>query len=251
MQYEILSRGAPSAREAVECCHDGSWRVGRSAGTSMMGSLSTQIVFVPPAKRDGVFVGRRMRKVACATAGPPHDSSSRRFLHKRSRHQQPPFKGFPACHEGESESHRNHLERQKARAFDFSCGDEEPSTSPNHDAMDNINNHSDEYWSARILTEVHAFSFTGCNTINCCCMSWYYPNWIPCILECFQPSLRLWGILYEVCIFFSGFNTHKSLLHELILFHLDPLHFRVFPTIVKALEDFKERYAFSWVDSTA
>jgi hypothetical protein len=159
-----------------------------------MGSLSTQIVFVPAAKRDGVFVGRRIRKVACATAGPPHDSSSRRFLHKRSRHQQLPFKGFPACHEGESEAHRNHLERQKARAFDFSCGDEEPSTSPNHDAMDNINNHSDEYWSARILTEVHAFSFTGFNTINCCCMSWYYPNWIRCILECFQPSLRLWEI---------------------------------------------------------
>lgn len=47
--------------------------------------------------------------------------------------------------------------------------------------------------------------------------------------------------------FFSGFNTQKFLLHELVLFHLDPLHFRVFPTIVKALEDFEERYAFSWV----
>lgn len=77
------------------------------------------------------------------------DECSRRFPYKR---RSPPTKSFPVTHESESEAHKIQLERQKARAFDFFYG-EDASTSDRinfqHDET------SDEYWSARILTQVN------------------------------------------------------------------------------------------------
>lgn len=115
---------------------------------------SSQSDHVRTAMAMGVLRGRNVslrrraiKRIVC------DDGSSRRISYKRG--QQPPSKGFPSTHDADVlDAHRNHHDRQKARAFEFSCENEDTS-SINRSFNLPRNLVSDGSWSSRILMQVY------------------------------------------------------------------------------------------------